>query len=222
MIAVIIPAHNEESTIGAVIDGVEDVLQAEQYRIIVTCDRCSDNTESIARSRDADVVISRDAGLAGSYRTGISRALRYDPEIVVHIDADNQYDAKDIGVLLALVRNGCDLAMGDRIRTKPDGLSWTKFLLNHAGSLVYSVLLRHYIADMTDGLRVFNKQVAWLPIMSRYTFTQEQVWRTIKAGYKIRFARIAFRKRLNGDSRLMKHPMEYITRSAKDFWRFAR
>jgi glycosyltransferase involved in cell wall biosynthesis len=222
LIAVIIPAHNEEATIRKVIDDLHAVLSQEKNHIIVTCDRCVDNTESIARECGAETIVSDDPGLAGSYRTGIKRALTYNPEAVIHIDADAQYEARDIIKLLGLLRAGCDMAMGNRIRHRPDGMTVLKYILNHAGSIAHSVLLLKHIDDITDGLRVFNQNVARLPIISQYTFTQEQVWRTIKAGYKIKFTPISFYKRKNGGSRLIKHPVQYIARSVGDFMRYSR
>jgi len=223
MIAVIIPAHNEEATIGKVINDVRSALLREDYcRIIVTCDRCTDKTEAVALKHGAETIISVDPGLAGSYRTGIKRALTYSPEAVIHIDADGQYEARDITQLLEILRAGYDMAMGNRIWHRPDGMIVSKYLLNHAGSMAHSLLLFKRIDDITDGLRVFNQNVARLPIISRYTFTQEQVWRTIKSGYKIKFAPISFYRREDGGSRLIKHPVQYIARSMGDFIRYSR
>ncbi len=221
MIAVIIPAHNEEYTIRKVVTDVHTILNNTTHQIIVTCDRCVDSTEQIARDSGAETITSTDPGLAGSYRTGIRRALSYNPDRIVHIDADGQYEPKDIPQMLLLLDKGCDMVLGNRITRRPDGMSVTKYILNHIGSASYSLLLLRHIADITDGLRVFNRKVALLPTLSRYTFTQEQVWRAVKAGYTVQFTAVSFYRRTNGDSRLMRHPLEYLTRSLKDFRRFA-
>lgn len=215
------PAYNEVTTIGSVLSGIHKALDSLQYVVIVTCDRCSDGTDKVASRLGAVVNLGTKPGMASAFRSGVEIALGYKPTVLVHIDSDGQYDPQDILKLLTLVQQGCNLAIGDRIHTKPIGLPWGKYLLNKIGSLCYSIALHRNLKDMTSGLRAFTPEVARLPIVSKYTFTQEQIWRTVKAGYKIKFTPIAFYRRMDGKSRLMKHPLEYIVKSARDFRRFA-
>src|SRR3989344_7649026 len=92
-IFVVIPAYNEEDSIGRVIDG----LKKEGYKnIIVVDDGSKDSTYGIANSKNIHVYrhnINR--GLGGALGTGIEAANRMNAEVVVTFDADGQHLPED-------------------------------------------------------------------------------------------------------------------------------
>lgn len=215
-----IPAYNEEKTIGQVIKGVQRVLDQHDIFIIVGCDRCSDNTGKIAVDLGAYIFETSKPGLANAYKEEVEIALGTNPDCIVHIDSDGQYYPDDISNMLPYIGQ-YDFVLGNRIHHWPIGLPTNKFILNRIGSFGYSIMLWHWLNDVTSGLRIFTPKVARLPILSQYTFTQEQLWRSVKAGYSIKFTPISFKKRQD-QSRLMGKPWDYIRKSWPDFWRFSR
>ena len=89
MISVIIPAHNEEKYIE---DCILSVRAAEKklggtVEIIVVLNRCTDRTESIARSYHAKTIIENAKNLSIIRNAGIRSATQ---PIVVTIDADSR------------------------------------------------------------------------------------------------------------------------------------
>jgi len=83
MLSVIIPALNEEKTIGQVIDFCR--LDPSVSEIIVVDDRSEDTTALIAEQAGAKVIISASRGKGISMKEGIDAATN---EIVVFLDAD--------------------------------------------------------------------------------------------------------------------------------------
>ncbi len=90
-LAVLVPAHNEASGIGATIAGLRRQLVPED-RLLVVADNCSDDTAAIARSAGAEVFERRDTDKRGK-GFALDAGVRYlaatgAPEVVVIVDAD--------------------------------------------------------------------------------------------------------------------------------------
>jgi glucosyl-3-phosphoglycerate synthase len=102
MISVIIPALNEEKTIGKVVKFcLADPLVAE---VIVVDDRSTDNTADVAFRSGAKVILSDIRGKGISMRDGIREAYN---EIIVFLDADiDPYPDKTIRNLIDPILDG--------------------------------------------------------------------------------------------------------------------
>lgn len=221
-IAVMIPAHNEEETVAKVIGDVKQSLSGKEYKIAVACNKCTDNTERIVDSLSVEKIVVDRAGLANVFGEEMRYALQHSPDVIVHIDADWQYDAFDIPSLLEWIDKGYDLVIGNRLHKQQRETKFIKkYVINKVGAFGYSILLRKWIPDATSGFRAFTLDVAKLPIVSENSYTQEQLWRAIKSGYKVKFVPVTFRKRVSGKSRLISSIMDYLKKSAKDFGRFS-
>ena len=101
-VVIIIPAYNEEGSIGAVIKKIKQMYvdikdKGFWTEIIVIDDGSIDKTAQIAREAGVKVishVVNR--GLGASTRTGLQRAYEMGADIAVKIDADFQHDPVDI------------------------------------------------------------------------------------------------------------------------------
>lgn len=83
-VVVIIPAYNEEETVGSVIDVVKNMPVIDE--VVVISDGSTDATAEVARRRGAHVVELRDnVGKGGAMKAGIDRA---DADIYIFLDAD--------------------------------------------------------------------------------------------------------------------------------------
>jgi len=214
------PAYNEEGTIAGVIAGIHDALKGEDYKIVVVADGCRDRTLEYAKMAGALVYSKEHKGLADAFRFEMTKALEFNPDYIVHIDSDGQYNPYEIPSMLEVAKK-VDLVLGNRLWHHPLRMPLSKYTFNRLGALGYSMLLRRTIPDMTTGFRAFNLNVAKLPIISNFTYTQEQVFRAIKAGYRIASIPVVFSPR--GDkSRLMSGAGQYLARSVVDFTRFGR
>jgi hypothetical protein len=108
LVAILIPAHNEESGIEATLGSILRQLR-DGDRAVVVADNCKDNTASVARAAGAEVVERSHATLRGkgyALDFGIRHLAADPPDVVIIVDADCRVDAGTIDTLaLATVQH---------------------------------------------------------------------------------------------------------------------
>lgn len=114
MLSVIIPAYNEEKTIEAIINQVNNLPIEKEIIVVNDCSR--DRTESILRSLSFDnlkvIHHASKRGKGAAVRTGIENAVG---EFLIIQDADLEYDPNDYLKLLEAIKNqGVDIVLGAR------------------------------------------------------------------------------------------------------------
>jgi len=114
-VLVLIPAFNEEVSIGNVIT---DVLN-NGYQLLVISDGSSDNTVEVARSFGVPVLqFSSNLGVGAALRAGFRYANVEGFQYVVQVDADGQHDASQIINLVSVAQQGSfHLVIGSRFRS---------------------------------------------------------------------------------------------------------
>jgi glycosyltransferase involved in cell wall biosynthesis len=161
-LAIIIPAYNEERTIGQVIQQVAAVnLPVVEKVIIVVDDGSSDHTANIARSRGA-IVVSHilNRGVGGALGTGFEAALRLGADILVTFDADGQHSPDDIRKVIEPIQTGrADVVVGSRM-IDASGMPWTRWIANHLANWATWVVLAARTTDSQSGLRAFSREAA--------------------------------------------------------------
>ncbi len=223
-IVVTVPAYNEEATIGKIIADIQAVMKQNKYNfsINVVDDGSSDQTGETAKKAGAHVYKHpRNYGLAETFRTEMKNCLEAKADIIVHIDADCQYQAADIPRLIKAVEEGADLVLGSRFRGKIEKMSILKKMGNKAFSKAVSHITGQKISDAQTGLRAFTKDVAKLPIESTHTYTQEQIIRAARQKFRIKEIPIYFAKR-HDKSRLISNPFEYAVKAWINIFRIYR
>ena len=218
-VVVSIPAYNEEATIAAVIRNIKGVLGKHRnyvYRVLVVDDGSTDRTAEVAKNEGA-VVYShpKNYGLAEAFRTEIQQFLKLKPEadVMVHIDADGQYKAEEIPLLLQKIEHGNDFVLGSRFKGHIESMPIIKKLGNKAFSKVISQITRTKVSDAQSGFRAFTREVAEaIPIISGHTYTQEQVIRVVKNKFRMAEVPVHFAER-KGKSRLIRNPFEYAIKA---------
>ncbi len=224
-IVVTIPAYNEEESIGKVIEDIKEVMSKKgyNYKLLIVDDGSKDKTAEIARQKGA-IVVSHYAnlGLAEAFRTEIKKSLEMGAGIIVHTDADGQYQAKDIPLLVEEIKRGYDLVLGDRFSGGIETMPLIKKLGNKAFSRAISKIINAKVNDCQTGFRAFTNEVASrVQIISSHTYTQEQIIRAVKMGYKIKEVPTYFSAR-KGKSRLLKNPFEYAVKGWINILRIQR
>ena len=112
--SIVIPAWNEEDTIGDVILGVRHLTDD----LIVVDGHSTDRTHEIARQLRARVVLDHGLGKGDAIRVGLATAYH---RIAVFIDADGSHEPKDIPALVAPIAAGeADLVIASRTRGGSD------------------------------------------------------------------------------------------------------
>ncbi|MBU2477199.1 glycosyltransferase family 2 protein, partial [Candidatus Micrarchaeota archaeon] len=199
------------------------VMGKEDYRILVVNDGSKDNTAETAK-KEGVIVFSHqiNSGLAETFRTEMKEALKLKPEVIVHIDADGQYDPKIIPLMIKEVKKGTDLVLASRFAGKIEEMPLLKKFGNKAFSKVISNITHTKITDAQTGFRAFNLKVAEMDMRANYTYTQEQIIRAIKENYSVKEIPCDFRKRREGNSRLISNPIDYALKAGINLFRVYR
>lgn len=209
-----IPCYNEAGSLAETIaeiprklDGIDDV------EILVIDDGSMDGTAEVARDLGVNHVVRhrRNRGLAAAFQTGLDACLIAGADIIVNTDADNQYNAADIGLLVQPILNGdADIVVGDRQVTENEHFSSGKRALQRVGSSVVQHLAGLDIPDAVSGFRAMTREAAMqINIVSRFSYTTEML---ILAG-KRRLAVASVPVRTNApirNSRLFKTIPQFI------------
>jgi len=158
-ITTVIPAYNEADNIGGVIVKLKSYVD----EIIVVDDSSRDNTNEIARMAGAVVVrhvINRGQGAA--LRTGTQLALDRGADIIIHFDADDQFQAEDIPEMLAPIRNGsADAVLGSRFLTKKSNLPKMKqYFIMPLARFINRLLFNIKLSDPQSGFRALSRTSA--------------------------------------------------------------
>ncbi|MBU1704208.1 MAG: glycosyltransferase family 2 protein, partial [Nanoarchaeota archaeon] len=188
-IIISIPAYNEEKTIGRVIKEIKEVLAgfSYDYSFLVLDDGSTDNTIAVAKAAGARVYSNkRNKGLAETFREEMRQCIKLKADIIVHTDADGQYDPTGIPVMIEKVLSGYDLVLGSRFKGRIQHMPFMKWLGNVAFSIVLSQLTRRKLTDTTTGFRAFTRDVASeIEYINTFTYTQEQIIKAAKQGFRI-------------------------------------
>jgi len=211
-LTILIPAYNEEGTIKQVIEEIPKSIESiRDIEIIVIDDGSSDNTAKIALDNGAFVYsLTHNQGLAKAISYGFEKCLEHQADILVILDADNQYDPKEIPLLLKpIMEHKADIVLGDRQVNKLDHMPLQKRIGNQMLSKLVSRLVGQKINDGQTGFRAFNKNALnKLQIFSGYTYTQETLLQAKYKNLKIIEVPITFRKRAD-KSRLISNIFTY-------------
>lgn len=175
-----IPCFNEQDALPATLAAIpRSIAGVDVVEVLVIDDGSEDRTSSVARSCGADHVVRhrRNRGLAAAFQTGIDFSLRHGANIIVNTDADNQYNASDISLLVELIVNGrADVVIGDRQVASIEHFSPYKQFLQKAGSAVVSHLAGVKVADAVSGFRALSREAAMqINIVSQFSYTTEML-----------------------------------------------
>ncbi len=222
-VVISIPAYNEEKTIGRVIEDIKKIMDHTkyEYKILVIDDGSKDNTSKIAKEKGAIVVSNkRNLGLAETFKREMQECLKLKADIIIHTDADGQYPSKYIPQMIKKIEEGYDLVLGARFGKGAYEGSFMKKLGNVAFARVFSKLLKTKITDTTTGFRVFTPEVANLPLINSFTYTQEQLIRAGKA--KMKIGEIPIKTNKTRHSKLFKNSLDYALKAWINIFRIYR
>lgn len=115
-IYVIIPAYNEEGSIGHVVNDIPKELVKE---VIVVSNASTDNTESVAKAAGATVLQQPQKGYGAACLKGLDyvkqNEVKFKPDIIVFIDGDySDYPHEMVDVVKPITEQGYDMVIGSR------------------------------------------------------------------------------------------------------------
>ncbi len=178
-----IPCHNEAETLPQTLhDLPRSIPGIDTIEYLVIDNASTDATTEIARREGVHHIVNLPVkGLAGAFIAGIEACLSHGADIIVNTDADNQYNADDIRLLVEPILAGrAQLVVGDRGVSTQENFSLPKRLLQMLGSRVIAVTSGMETPDATSGFRAISREAALRTLVfSNYSYTLETL---IQAG----------------------------------------
>ncbi len=218
-----IPAWNEQAQLKETLASLpREVEGFDEVECLVVDDGSTDRTVEIARDQGAEILsLASHRGLAVAFAAGITEGLRRGADVIVNTDADNQYNAEDIPLLVKPILEGhAQMVIGDRQVTKIPHFSPIKKLLQRLGSAVVRRLSGTQVADATSGFRAISREAALrLHVFTRFTYTLETILQAGEAGMTVVSVPIRTNPGTNRPSRLFRSNLGYVLRSLESIAR---
>lgn len=209
-IVIVMPAFNAERTVKETFNEIPKYLREN---IILVDDGSSDKTVDVATKLGIKVFKhSNNLGYGGNQKTCYWEALKLNPDVVVMLHPDYQYDATRIEDLISPILKGrFDFMFGSRIANKNGALSGgmppIKYYVNRIVCFIQNILLGVNFTEHFSGLRAFSgkllKKVPFQRFSNDFVFDQEM---TISAiSYNFRIGEIAIPTRYHHEASSIKY-----------------
>ncbi|MCF8055246.1 MAG: glycosyltransferase family 2 protein [Desulfocapsa sp.] len=212
-----IPAYNEADTLAITLQDLpRQVSGFEIVEWLLIDDGSTDHTVDVAQANGIDHIVrhNHNLGLARAFMSGLHACVENGADVIVNTDADNQYNAADIPILVQpILEKRAEIVVGARPIGVIEHFSSTKKILQKIGSWVVRVVSGTDIPDAPSGFRAMSRNAALrLNVFNSYTYTLETI---IQAGQK-KIDIVSVPIRVNEDlrpSRLVKSIPFYLKHS---------
>jgi len=198
-ISIILPALNEEETIGRVIDEIpREAMESNGYRveIVVVDNNSTDRTREIAQEKRAKVIVEPVKGKGRAVRTAFELV---DGVFIFVLDADYTYPATYIPQMLEMLQEEYDVVLGSRLKGRRERGAMSRFRLvgNHLLSFIASMLYGTRISDLCTGYWGFCRvAIEGLKLDATGFELEANMFAEIaKKGYRIAEVPILYRRR---------------------------
>ncbi|HEX3722805.1 MAG TPA: glycosyltransferase family 2 protein [Nitrolancea sp.] len=165
-VSIVFPAFNEENNLAPVILAAQSYLsqQAFDYRLIIVNDGSRDRTgviaAQLARQNPAHLIVvthESNRGYGAAVRSGFAAACQTGCDWVVLMDADGQFDIRELDLLLDVAGDrGIDLVAGKRVKRADS-------TLRRANAWLWSntsrLLLGIRVHDVDCAFKLINRRV---------------------------------------------------------------
>jgi glycosyltransferase involved in cell wall biosynthesis len=158
-LSVLIPVFNEEHTILPLLERVKAAPVSVEKEILVVDDGSTDRTRELLRSVWDDPALKIEFLERNVGRGGVIKHLwtRLTGDIVVHQDADLEYDPNEYERLLEpILQGGADVVYGSRFKGTIERMRGLNSLGNRAMTLMCRLLYGTDISDLMTCYKVYR------------------------------------------------------------------
>ena len=197
-VSIIIPANNEEQTIGGIVKRIKALYP--EFEIIVINDGSTDETGQVAKDAGA-IVYSHpyNIGNGAAIKSGIRIASG---KILGFMDGDGQHNPEDIDKFIKWFPD-YDMVVGSRAKGDQD--LWIRALGNRIFNRLASYVAKFAVEDLTSGFRAIKSDVAsnllyLLP--NTYSYPTTLTLGVLRNGKSVKYAPIEIQGRQRGKSKI--------------------
>lgn len=188
IVSIVIPAKDEEQTIGRVLDDLFRVIskiKGYNFEVIVVNDGSKDRTETVAKSKKARVITNN-----GVHGKGKALALGFREakgDIIIMMDADYSHKAEDIHQFIEKVMDGYGLVVGSRYTGGSDEYNLVRSFGNIFLTSAFKLFFGIKLSDALNGYKAFRKEIAKNHeyYSKDFEIEIELIYYTLKNGYEI-------------------------------------
>jgi dolichol-phosphate mannosyltransferase len=192
-LSVVMPAQNEEGSVGGTVEGVVTVLEREQvdYEVVVVDDGSEDSTAAVVNAIGAGN--PRVRCHPSHYEKGFGMAIRagldvFKGDAVVIVMADASDDPEDLVKYHRLLEEGWDCAFGSRFMAGAQIHDYPrlKLTINRLANWFIRILFRHGYNDTTNAFKGYRREVIETiqPLLSKhFNLTVEMPLKAIVRGH---------------------------------------
>jgi glycosyltransferase involved in cell wall biosynthesis len=203
-VVVVIPAYEEEASIGAVLDELPAEACGLPMRCIVVVDGDTDNTARVADDHGAYVcTFTTNRGQGAAFRVGYALARAAGARYIVTTDADGQYVGTEIGpVLQPVVAGDADLSIGSRWLGRQETTDPIRRLGSRFFARLATSLTGQRLTDTSSGLRAMTAEVtASVTLRQPQYQTSELLMEALGRGFRVVEVPMTMRKRSHGKTK---------------------
>ncbi len=216
-----IPAFNEEAVVGDTVRNMPRHFRGvDEVFIQVVDDGSTDRTAHVAQSAGADFVLKHliNRKLGVMFATASENALREGADIMVNIDADGQFDSKEIQLLIdPIIENRADMVVGDRFsQSTAKNIPWIKEFFNRLGASLVGSFLNVQTVDLTCGFRAHSRETLLrLNNPTGFTYTQETIIDAIGKNLRVLWVPVQVTYFADRQSKIVKSVYSFVNNSAR-------
>lgn len=191
-IIIVMPAYNAAKTVK---NTYEEIPSKFRTKIILVDDGSRDETVEIARNLGINVFTHpHNLGYGGNQKTCYYEALKENPDVVVMLHPDYQYDAKLIGELIRPILEGrFDFMFGSRIQNRESafsgGMPKIKYYINRIVCILENIMLDVNFSEHFSGFRAYSakvlRKVPFQRFSDDFVFDQQMAISALSFGFKI-------------------------------------
>ena len=221
-IVLIIPALDEESSIGTMLSSIPAGL----YRAVIVVDNGStDRTAEVARAHGATVVSEPERGYGAACLCAL-RSLPEGAEIAVFMQADASEDASEARKLIAPIASGrADLVIGSRTlgNAAPGALLPHQVFGNHLACFLIRLFWGHRFTDLGPYRAVGIRALEQLQMCDRnYGWTVEMQVKAVQRRLRIEEVPVSYGLRVAGENKVSGNWRASLRAGVKIIWTVLR
>jgi glycosyltransferase involved in cell wall biosynthesis len=203
-VVVVIPAYEEEASIGAVLDELPAEACGLRLSCIVVVDGETDRTAPVAAEHGAYVAsFTTNRGQGAAFRVGYALARATGARFIVTTDADGQYVGTEIGrVLEPVVAGDADLSIGSRWLGRQETTDPIRRLGSRFFGRLATWLTGQRCTDTSSGLRAMTAEVTESVTLRQPQYqTSEMLMEALGRGFRLVEVPMTMRKRSHGKTK---------------------